>query len=324
MATNNATAKPKRSLQDRVRYTGRVLAALGLVTALGYSVISIWSTTRIVAENYSFFGDSDTIVVDAAAVVVFPIVLLFFGLRCINTLARYNMTNRVVNRDGVVDPEAREMLRSVGKKLVIIDGKLYEKIHGGFLLIFLTVALLYIGGTASAYVSYLAEDVRIHQRLVKEILEWHTLMLILTLSSAHLFLGERAKYLMLGLYETDIEHNGEYAREFKIMREVLATKAVMIIGVSRETSCYSKTLQAIDGIKLPPATVEELKIWKWDEYVKPTFWGGGHYTVVDPGDPGAVALSTLADTDRVCSYRGYPTATQKKNAMKTFPKDMLP
>lgn len=324
MATNNATAKPKRNLQDRVRYTGRALAILGLITALGYSAVSIWSTTAIVAENYTFFGESDTIVVDAAAVVIFPIVLLFFGLRCFNTLRRYSMTNRVINRDGDVDPEARAMLRPVSRKLVIIDGKLYEKLSGGFLLVFLTVVLLYIGGTTSAYVTYLAEDVRVHQRLVKEVLEWHTLMLIFTLSAAHLLLGEKAKYLMLGVYETDVEQNGAFAKEFKIMRRVLATKAVMIIGVSRETSCYSKTLQAIDGIKLPPSTAEELRSWNWDEYVKPTYWGGGHYTVVDPGDPGAVPLSTLADTDRVCSYRGHPTATQKRNAMKNFPKDMLP
>ena len=318
MVANNATAKPKRNWQERMRY----LAYLGLTFALGWGIVSIVRTARTVAENYTFFRD--TRVVDIMAVVVVPIALLLFGLRCFLTLRRYNIKERVINREGDVDPKAREMLTPVGKKLVIIDGKLYEMMYGGFPVVFLTFMSLYVGGTASAYDSFLREDVRQYHELLKEILEWHSLMLILTLSSAHLFLGERAKYLMLGLYETDVEHNGDYAAEFKIMREVLATKAVMIIGVSRETSCYSKTLQAIDGIKLPPATVEELKSWKWDEYVKPTFWGGGYYTVVDAGDPGAVELSTLADTDRVCSYRGYPTATQKKNAMKTFPKDMLP
>ena len=300
----------------------RYFAYLGLTFALGWGIVSIVETARTAAENYPFFRD--TRAVEVMAVVVVPIALLCFGLRCFLALRRYNMKERVINRDGDVDPEARKMLTDVGKKLIIIDGKLYETMYGGFPVVFLTFLSLYAGGTASAYASYLAEDVRVHQRLVKEILEWHTLMLILTLSSAHLFLGEKAKYVMFGLYETDVEHNGDYAAQFKIMREVLATKAVMIIGVSRETSCYSKTLQAIDGIKLPPATAEELRSWNWDEYVKPTFWGGGHYTVVDPGDAGAVPLSTLADTDRVCSYRGHPTATQKRNAMKTFPKDMLP
>ena len=300
----------------------RCLAYLGLVSALVWDIASIVRTATTVAENYTFFRD--TMVVDIVAVIVVPIAFLFFGLRCILALWRYDIKDRVVNRDGVVDPEARDMLRSVGKKLVIIDGKLYEKMYGGFPVVFLTFMSLYVGGTVSAYDSYLAEDERVPQRLLKEILEWHSLMLILTLSSAHLFLGERAKYVLFGLYETDVEHAGDYDREFKIMRKVLATKTVTIIGVSRETSCYSKTLQAIDGIKLPPATAEELRSWNWDEYVKPTFWGGGHYTVVDPGDPGAVKFSTLADTDRVCSYRGHPTATQKRNAMKTFPKDMLP
>lgn len=321
MVKKTHLVRPGATLHDIVRHTGRILAGLGLISALGYGCIAVYNITQIVRSRYKFFGQPETIVVDAAAVIVFPALLFFFFIRCLNVLRRYNMGNRTINRDGFIDQGAKDMLKPVSRKLVILGGRCYQKITCGIQLVFIAVAVLYVGGTVSAYAVFISKEDDVNQELVKELLEWHTLMLIFTISAVHLFLGERAKYLMLGLYEVEVENDLELEKEFKIIRKVLATRPVVIMGISRDTTCYSMTLQQAEGIKLPPATVQELKSWGWDEYVKPIFWSGEYFTVSDPGEEGAKQLSTLVDTDRVCAYRGYPTATQERNAMRVSPRD---